>query len=249
MKPANDAFGQYLLAQYEAKLQGKPIVAEIIERDDNYVDYGSDSGMYFSEYREWAEIERQIIDQAKGKILDVGCGAGRHSIYLQGNGFDVTGIDNSEGAIEVCRSRGLKNAFNYSIGEIDKFEPNSFDTILMLGNNFGLFGSPQNAKVLLENMHKITTADAQIFVQTLNPFMTDNEAHLKYQERNKGLGRMAGQIRLRVRYYQYIGDWFDYLFVSPEEMEAIIRDSGWQVREFTNFDESAYFVFIEKKQS
>ena len=247
MKLEQDAFGKHLLAQYESKLKGEPIVAEIVERDDNYIDYGSYAGMYFSDYEDWSKIEQQAIDQAKGNILDVGCGAGRHSLYLQEKGFDVTGIDNSKGAIEVCKLRGLDKTLVYSIDEIDKFEPNSFDTILMLGNNFGLFGNPTNSKVLLEKMHKITTPNAQIIARTINPYMTDDEAHLKYQKRNKKLGRMVGQIKLRVRYFQYIGEWFDYLFVSPEEMEAIIEDSDWKIREFINSNESAYFALIEKK--
>jgi hypothetical protein len=65
---------------------------------------------------------------------------------LQQTGHDVTGIDNSPGAIEVCRSRGLKNMLMRPIANVAEFESNSFDTILMLGNNFGLFGDAINAK-------------------------------------------------------------------------------------------------------
>lgn len=249
MNPNNDAFGKHLLAQYEAKLKGEPTVAEIVERDDNYVDYGSTAGMYFSDYEDWSEIEQQAVDQTKGRVVDIGCGAGRHSLYLQEKGFDITAIDNSAGAIEVCKLRGLEKVFVYSIDEIDKFEPNSFDTILMLGNNFGLFGDPENAKILLKKMHKITPPNAQIIAQTLNPYMTDDKAHLKYQKQNKKLGRMAGQIRLRVRYFQYIGEWFDYLFVSPEEMTGIIENSDWQIRELTHPENSTYFGVIEKKST
>ncbi|MEM3875283.1 MAG: class I SAM-dependent methyltransferase [Candidatus Bathyarchaeia archaeon] len=69
----------------------------------------------------------------------MGCGAGRHSIYLQNNGLDVTGIDISPLAIKICRLRGLRKAEVMSVEEID-FEPNSFDTVIMSGNNFGLLG-------------------------------------------------------------------------------------------------------------
>jgi 2-polyprenyl-3-methyl-5-hydroxy-6-metoxy-1,4-benzoquinol methylase len=247
MKSNQDAFGKHLLAQYEAKLKGETIIAEIVERDDNYIDFGSHPGMYFSEYEDWPNIEQQIIDRVQGKVLDIGCGAGRHSLYLQEKGLDVTGIDNSTGAIEVCRLRGLKNTFVYSIDEIDKFEPGSFDTIIMLGNNFGLFGDGAKAKLILQKMHTITTPDAQIIVKTLNPYLTDDEAHLKYQRWNKERGRMTGQIRLRVRYYQYTGEWFDYLFVSPEEMESILKDTDWKITEFINSEEAQYFAIFEKK--
>lgn len=247
MKSDQDAYGKYLLAQFAALSTGEDLVAEIVERDDNFVDFGSNPGSYFSEYQEWSGSEQTMIDKAFGQILDIGCGAGRHSLYLQGKGFDVTGIDNSPGAIQVCRSRGLKIPLVRSIEEIDKFETDSFETILMLGNNFGLFGSEENAKRTLEKMHRITRSNAKIIVKTINPYLTDDEAHLRYQERNKKLGRMIGQIRLRVRYGIFVGEWFDYLFVSPEEMEMIAKDTGWRIKEFLDREEATYFAIIEKR--
>ena len=247
MNSDQDAFGKHILAQYEALLRGDRVAAEIVERDDHYIDFGSISNMYFSEYEEWSELERRMIDKASGSVLDVGCGAGRHSLYLQGKGFNVTGIDNSQGALEVCKLRGLKNVLFRPIEEIDKFNPNSFDTILMFGNNFGLFGDPIKAKLLLEKMHFITKPDAQIIAKTLNPYITEDEAHLKYQKRNKKLGRMTGQINLRIRYKEYKGKWFDYLFVSPEEMEMIVAETGWQIQEFFNSEEASYFAVLKKR--
>ncbi|MEZ5344864.1 MAG: class I SAM-dependent methyltransferase [Pyrinomonadaceae bacterium] len=247
MKPDHDAYGQYLLAQFNALSSGDEAVPEIVERDDNYVDFGSDPGMYFSGFEDWSETERLMIGKARGAILDIGCGAGRHSLYLQEKGLDVTGIDNSPGAVEVCRLRGLKKALIRSIEEIDKFGPDTFETILMLGNNFGLLGSAENAGLILEKMHRITRSNAWIIVKTINPYLTADEAHLKYQKRNKELGRMTGQIRLRVRYGIYVGEWFDYLFVSPEEMKTILIDTGWRLKELFDADQVSYFAVLEKR--
>src|SRR5438128_12672805 len=130
MKNNRDAYGQQMLAQYN----NQAATYEIIERDDRYIHTGSMPGQYFLDYKQWSPIERQAIKLAKGKVLDIGCGAGRHSLYLQEKGFDVTGIDNSPGAIKVCKLRGLKKAFVRPISEVNKFAPGSFDTILMLCN-------------------------------------------------------------------------------------------------------------------
>jgi SAM-dependent methyltransferase len=247
MKTDRDAFGKHLLVQYSAILKGEEVFPEIVERDDNYIDYGSLSRMYFSEYGEWAETEQNIIDRAEGKILDIGCGAGRHSLYLQKKGFEVTGIDNSPGAIEVCKARGLQKSLVRSIDEIDKFEPNSFDTILMLGNNFGLVGDAEKAKSIFQNFDRITKPGAKIIAQTLDPYKTDDKTHLRYQKRNRKLGRMSGQIRLRIRYGVFAGEWFDYLFVSPEEMEKILKETNWQIGELINGEEANYFAILEKR--
>jgi SAM-dependent methyltransferase len=243
MKNSQDAYGQQLLAQYQTNTP----TAEIIERDDNYIDFGSDFGMYFSEYENWSETERQVIEKASGRILDVGCGAGRHALYLQEKGFDVTGIDNSPGAVKVCRLRGLKKALVRPIGEIDKFRAATFDTVLMMGNNFGLFGGRRSARALLKKFARITSPTAKIIAGTLDPYRTENENHLQYLRLNRRRGRMSGQIRIRIRYEKAVGEWFDYLFVSPEEMTDILIDTDWRIEELIDPGTASYFAVIGKK--
>jgi SAM-dependent methyltransferase len=243
MKTGQDAYGQTLLAQYNHQTP----TAEIIERDDNYIDTGSDAGLYFTEYAEWSPLERRAIEFAAGRILDIGCGAGRHALYLQEKGFDVTGIDNSPGAIKVCKLRGLKKALVRPINEVNKFKANSFDTIQMFGNNFGLFGSFETARLILKKFACITAPDAQIIAGTRNPYLTNEPGHLQYHRLNKHRGRMGGQLRMRVRFGKTIGEWFDYLFVSPEEMDNILKDTDWQIKEFIEPEAASYFAIINKR--
>ena len=245
MKAEKDAYGKQLLAQYH---QQTP-TAEIIERDDNLIMVGSASGLYFTEYDEWGDLEKQAIAKARGRILDIGCGAGRHSLYLQEKGFDVTGIDNSPGAIKVCKLRGLKKALVRPIDEIDKFRAGSFDTILMFGGNFGLFGSRKNAVILLQKMSRITAPNARILAATLNPYQTEDINHLQYHRLNRRRGRLGGQIRMRIRYGKAVGEWFDYLFVSPEEMTDILKNTGWRIKELVDSEKANYIAVIEKINS
>jgi SAM-dependent methyltransferase len=86
----------------------------------------------------WPTRHRQAIRYAQGRVLDVGCGAGRHALYLQRKGLDVLGIDTSPLAVAVCRRRGLKNVRLMSVNQIGP-GLGTFSTVLMLGNNFGLF--------------------------------------------------------------------------------------------------------------
>lgn len=243
MKTNEDAYGQQLLAQFNNKTP----TAEIIERDDDYIDTGSEPGTYFLEYEQWSPLERRAIALARGRILDIGCGAGRHSLYLQEQGFDATGIDNSPGAIEVCRKRGLQKALVRPINEVDQFEPDSFDTILMLGNNFGLFGDAENARAILEKFRRITSPNAQIIAGTRNPYLTDDPDHLEYHELNRQRGRLPGQIKMRVRYRKIVGAWFDYLFASPDEMSEILKDTNWRIEKLIGAEKANYFAVIRKK--
>jgi hypothetical protein len=116
----------------------------------------------------------------------------------------------------------------------------------MFGHNFGLFGSYKRAKKLLKDMYKITTDDALIIAMTMNPYMTNSAIHARYQKANLKKGRMGGQIRIRVRFESYIGDWFDYLFVSKNEMKDIVSGTGWKVKKFIS-ERQHYAAILEKQ--
>jgi hypothetical protein len=103
----------------------------------------------------------------------------------------------------------------------------------MLGNNFGLFESFMRARWLLRGLHKMTSDDASIIAQSIDPYRKIHEqAHKRCYSLNRIKGQMSGQSRMRVRYKNYKGRWFDYPFVSKEEMESIVNGTGWKIEHF-----------------
>ena len=234
-----DAYGQEIMLI----LQGHD-VAEIIERDDGYID--SMGGHYlFAPFTEWDANERKAIRLARGRVLDVGAGGGRVSLYLQDKGLDVVAIDISPMAIEVCKRRGVRDARVMDFAKIDK-RLGTFDTVVMYGNNFGLFGSPARAKRLLRRLHTMTSPEARILGETLDPYATKVPEHLAYHRRNRARGRSGGQVRIRARSKLLKTPWFDYLFVSRKEMRDIVRDTGWRVARTIPERSEQYIAVIEK---
>ncbi|MBI2850170.1 MAG: methyltransferase domain-containing protein [Chloroflexi bacterium] len=236
-----DAFGHGVYDYFRGRID----TAEIIEKDDRYIDTSGGPKAYFSEYKGWVPSERKAMRYARGRALDIGSGAGRCSLYLQEKGLEVTAIDNSPLAIEVCKLRGVKDARIIPISQISS-RMGIFDTVLMMGNNFGLFGSFEGAKRLLKKLDKITSKNGRIITSSRDVYRTENPEHLAYQESNRRKGRMSGQIRIRVRYKQYIGPWFDYLMVSKKEMENILDGTGWQVGRYIDHNDSQYIAIIDK---
>jgi hypothetical protein len=102
----------------------------------------------------------------------------------------------------------------------------------MLGNNFGLFENSRRARWLLRKFHRMISEDGSIIAQSMDPYKTIEQAHSKYQKLNKTRGRLPGQIKMRVRYKNYKGRWYDYLLVSKEEMEKIVNGTGWKIDRF-----------------
>jgi SAM-dependent methyltransferase len=242
MNNKKDAYGQEVWAYFNGKES-----YEVVERDDGFVGLSSGAKAYFAEFGDWPKHQQQGIKFAKGRVLDVGAGAGRVALYLQKNGHKVTAIDNSPLAVKVCKKRGLKDARVLPIERIDFFKPNTFDSVVMYGNNFGLFGNPKKAKSLLKKFHRITTPDALIIAESNDPYKTDDPVHLSYHKLNRRRGRMAGQLKIRIRFRNFISDWFDYLLVSKEEMESILKNTGWKVRKFIDSEKFMYIAIIEKE--
>ena len=239
-----DAYGHLLSDYYNGREN-----VEIVEREDRFIDTSRLGPLnYFAEYEDWAEHQRRAMEHAAGRVLDVGCGAGRHSLYLQARGHDVLGTDISPLAIQTCQHRGLTNAIVTPITQLSS-KMGIFDTILMMGHNFGLVGNYKRAKWLLRRFAAMTTPTAKIIAETMDPYQTEEPCHLAYHQFNRDRGRMAGQLKLRIRYRQYATPWFDYLFVSPLEMEDILDGTTWQVERYINATNTPTYVAILTKRA
>lgn len=240
--PDNDAFGHEIWA-YHTEGHGN----EIVERDDGLITSSDGPTRYFAEFSRWASRERRAMQFVQGtRALDIGCGAGRVSLYLQREGMKVTAIDSSPLAIRVCRQRGVADARLLPIEQLGRLPTDSFDTVVMFGNNFGLFGNRKKARRLLRHLYRITSASAVILAESLNPYRTTLPAHVRYRRRNRERGRMGGQIRIRIRFQEIKGPWFEYLLASPAEMRQIVGGTGWQVRKILHDQGHLYVAVIRK---
>jgi len=239
LKDHQDAFG-HLFKDY---LRGTAD-SYVIERDDGLIRSDPIKG-YFNTYRHWPANLRKAMRYIRGRVLDVGCGAGRHALYLQEKGHDVVGIDDSPLAIEVCKERGLKDARVISTTQIGTYL-GTFDTVIMFGGNFGLVGSFEGARRLLKRLDRVTSQNGRIIATCRDPYQTDNPDFLEYHERNRKKGRMAGQIRLRIRHGRYATPWIDWLIVSRNEMQEILSETSWRVKRFIESGGDAYIAIIDK---
>ncbi|MGY5852743.1 MAG: class I SAM-dependent methyltransferase, partial [Candidatus Thorarchaeota archaeon] len=124
----------------------------IIERDDGFS--AEEPGEWFlSPFEEWPECQREAISEIKGKTLVIGCGCGRVALYVQEQGHDVVGIDISPKAIDICQQRGLQDARVMSAASME-FADNSFDTVILYGNTFGILGHPNYVVEMLKELYR-----------------------------------------------------------------------------------------------
>ncbi len=224
--PSWDAFGRALLDQLKVLEEGTSVY-HVIERDDGYIE-AWDTSIYFSGPDEWHDAELELLRMVSSPILDVGCGAGRHALYLQEQGFEVLALDNSPGAIETCLQRGIKKVLLASAFNIPESLP-SLRSIILFGNNFGIGGSIEGCIELLRRFHHVSTDDCLLMGSYLNPLKTKNEFHLKYHENNSACGLPVGRVVIRVRYQCHATPFFQLLLPTPEEFRMIVERSGWEL--------------------
>ena len=198
-----------------------------IEREDGKVETLEVSD-YLKPVEEWLEVECLAIKHAKGRVLDIGCGAGRVALYLQILGYDVVGIDLAPGAVDASRTLGLREAYVMSANDL-KFKDDKFNTVVMFGNNFGVAGDEKEIITMLRQLYKFTTPDAIILAGSADPQNTDNPEHLKYHKLNRARNRPPGLVRMRVKYKGYESDWSDLWLTTPEEMKMLAEKGGWQM--------------------
>lgn len=234
-----DVFGKLLTGFFNGDL-----TSCTIRRDDGWFDE-HETKVYFSKYEEWENYEREVLNYVQGRVLDLGAGAGRHALYLQGKGFEVHAIDISTGAVEVMKKRGVENVYLMDLQKLD-FPDNYFDSTLMMFNNFGLVGTIEGTKNLLKGLHRISTSKGKIITTIRNPYLTDNLKHLAYHEQNRKKGKPAGQVKIRIEYKGEAGSWFELLMVSPDELKDLIRDTGWKILKIIEGEDGCYGAILEK---
>lgn len=215
-----------------------------IERDDGYT-HESLGSQYMSPFSEWQEAERLASVEVKGKILDIGCGAGRVALHFQENGHDVVGIDISQAAVDASRQRGVKEVHLMSAENLE-FPDDTYDTVILFGNNFGVLGDEDKIVSMLKDLHRITKPTAVILAATRDVADTDNPEHLEYHARNRDKGIPIGLVKIRLKYKGHVGDWWLLRMVDSDEMTMIAEKAGWKLVK-TYGPRNLYVGILKKK--
>ena len=177
----------------------------------------------FRAYDEMPKLEQEALKLAKGKILDVGCGAGSHSLYLQQHNSDVLAIDISKGAIETCKLRGVKNAVIQNIWEIKK---QKFDTILLLMNGAGMCGKLNKLPKFLLHLKSLLNTNGQILLDSTDViYMYEDEDGNYIIDANQDY---YGETQFTMSYKNQKGKPFDWLYIDFYNLQKTANSCGLQ---------------------
>lgn len=213
-----DLFGKAIL-DFQNNNSPEDLVTEtnISEADEMSVDY------LFRSFNEMPQIEKKALQLAKGKVLDVGCGAGSHSLYLQEKGFKVTSIDISANAIKACELRGLKNALVKNLLDL---ENESFDTILLLMNGTGIFGTLSETSKYLQKLKLLLNPNGQILLDSSDIiYMFDENEDGSYIIPVDGY---YGELTFTISYKNETEESFPWLYLDYNTLQNAAHAHGLQ---------------------
>lgn len=213
-----DLFGKAIL-DYQTNNSPEDLVTEtsISEADEMPVSY------LFRTYNEMPELEQKALQLAKGSVLDVGCGAGSHTLALQNErNLDVTAIDISENAVKACQLRGIENVKVANILDLDV--KNKFDTILLLMNGTGIFGTLNETDIYLQKLKSLLKDEGQILIDSSDLiYMYDQDEDGAYCIPAEGY---YGELTFTVQYKGETEDTFPWLYLDYNTLQNAAIANG-----------------------
>lgn len=225
-----DLFGKAIL-DFQTNNSPEDLITEtsISEADEMSVAY------LFRSYNEMPKIEQKALQLSKGKVLDVGCGAGSHSLALQNErNLDITSIDISPNAIEACQLRGLKKA---KVQDIITLENEKFDTILLLMNGAGIFGTLKETPDFLQKLKSLLNPNGQILIDSSDIIymFDDDDDGAKWIAGNG----YYGELTFTISYKNENEVPFSWLYLDYNTLQNIAQANGLEcelVLEGEHFD-------------
>jgi len=203
---ADDAFGRALLDYSD----GKEVVTPVLETRGGGSCDALHPEWFFRAFAAWDWWDRALLPSIEsGPVLDLGCGAGRASLYFQERGLEVTAVDASPGAVEVCRRRGVRDV---RLGDLtDPPADRPWAAILLLCGNLGLGGSWEGNRRLLARLAQIARRGAILIGDSVTP-----------------AGRP--EVVLRLRYGSLTTPWWNQCNVPAGEVARLTDGTGWHLR-------------------
>ena len=178
----------------------------------------------FRSEQEMPQLEKRALTLVRGRVLDVGAGAGCHALALQEHGFEVKAIDVSPLSCDVMKARGIEDV--ECVNLFDTQLQSKFDTILLLMNGTGIAGKLERLPSLLNRLKELLADGGQILVDSSDlKYIYENEDGSMDIDLN---APYYGEVDYQMQYKNVKGEPFDWLYTDPALLASISKQCGLQ---------------------
>lgn len=238
LSAAQDAMGA-AIAEYQrtGKAGRLRVLSSMFDEDEIPVPH------LFRTEAEMPPLEQKALQMAHGKILDVGAGAGCHSLVLQQRGEEVLSIDISPLSCEAMKQRGIEHVECVNLFDRQLIGP--FDTILMLMNGIGIVGKLKNMPDFFERIGMLLSPGGQLLLDS---------SDLKYLYENEDgsydidpLGPYYGEIDYQMVYRKIKGQPFDWLYIDFQTLKLLAESNGFRCELLQEGEHFDYLARLTRK--
>ena len=232
--PYTDALADYLNGKHDATI--------LVLRDDGYTQE-MHIEEFFTRQTEFSDLECVALEHCNGRVLDVGAGAGRHSLELQRRGLEVCAIDVSPAAVDIMKKRGVMDA---RCGELYDFEYLQFDTLLFMMNGIGIVGSLEGLERLLACFDHFIAAGGHMIFDSWDFRNTGKEIHQIYYGKSAIGLPYPGETRYRLQYNDVIGLPINWLFIDSDTLSMIVSKNDLKCRILGRNDKGQFLAELSR---
>ncbi len=173
--------------------------------------------VFFRPEAEMPEAELLALHLCRGKVLDIGAGAGSHALVLQEQNFEVTALEISPGAASVMQKRGVKTVVQQ---DVFQYKTKKFDTLLLLMNGIGLTQNLAGLDRFLQHAKQLLLPGGQLI------FDSSDIAYL-YEGLPFPKNKYYGEISYQYQYKNQLGEWFNWLYIDQKTLIKTASKNGW----------------------
>jgi SAM-dependent methyltransferase len=187
-------------------------------------------------------VDQIAVQHCAGRVLDIGAGAGSHSLAIYEKGLDVTSVEISSKAVEVMRHRGVPNPI---VGDVFDSHPAPFDTVMVI-LNIGIVRNLAGLVMFLKHLSNLLTDSGRLITDSIDPRDSLDESYRRYTEAKVAKGCYLGERTVRFEYKGQMSDWFEWMHIDPVTLEQYVDEAGYSMKHLEN-DGKRYLVSIAKR--
>jgi SAM-dependent methyltransferase len=225
--------GAAMWAFHQGERQATIVVYDDYERDEVPIAY------FFREPAEFPPAERLALDLCRGRVLDVGAGAGCHSLALQARGLQVTAVEALPELVEILRDRGVRDARLTTWADL---VARPYDTVLVLMNGFGLAETLSGLPRFLRKMRRLVRPDGQLIADSTDVRVRMDPEAGRTGSLARADGRYIGELHFQLEFAGRKGAPFAQLYVDSETLSRHAYETGWNTEIVSAPDEYGHYL-------
>ncbi len=199
---------------------------------------------FFRPIEELPEAESLALDLCRGRVLDLGAGAGTHSLLLQDRDLEVVAVDICPPAIEIMQHRGVRQtrlADHLDLADDDELS-GTIDTLLLMMNGIGLVGEIAGLAALFTTAQRLLRPGGQILCDSTDLRAIDDSREQERMRMRQEMGLYRGETRQRLAYRGLVGEPFGWLYLDPEMLVWHAERWGWRCQILFQSDDGSYLA-------